>query len=212
MEYLTVNIEKLLAWAVAFFAYLEANMGTWSVSTTWVSEVRSKLTDLQNAHAVWANPATKTKAAHTDMEAKRRAFATAVEPLVQNVRSLPMLTPEDFDLLQINPPNRGHHPKKPRPKTWIVLTIKVYGQGVVEFHYHDVNTPSSVAKPPEAHEAVIRVGFAETELASTEELKDMVITVTRTPHRIVIPEHVGKRLYAAGEIGPWGPIVSVIVA
>jgi hypothetical protein len=220
MNYLSVNIEKLLAWSVAFFAYLEANMTTWNVSSTWVSEVKSKLTDLQNAYAVWANPATKTKAAHTDMETKRQIFAKAVEPLVQNLRSLPALTPEDYDLLQIAPPYTGSHRKKPQPKTWPVLTIKVHGQGVVELLYHDSDTPSSTAKPSEAAEVVIRMGFSEAIPASAEELKDMIITITRTPHHLTLPaERVGQKLHAAGawvnptgERGPWGPVVSAVVS
>jgi hypothetical protein len=221
MDYLTVNIEKLLVWAVVFFTYLKANMNAWGVSSTWVSDVESKLADLQAAHTVWINPATKTKAAHTDMEAKRVIFAKAIGPLVQNLRSLPTLTAADYDYLEITPPNKGHHPKHPRPKTWIVLTVKVHGQGVVDFHYHDENTPSSTAKPADAHEAVIRISFADAEPASAEELTDdMVITVTRTPHQVVFPaEHIGKRLHASGawvsptgERGPWGPVVSTIIA
>ncbi|MDR3195022.1 MAG: hypothetical protein LBT76_07015 [Tannerella sp.] len=220
MTYLPQNIEQLITWATVFFVCLKANIGTWGVNEVWVTEVETKFTDMQEAHTIWVNPATKTKAAHTDMEAKRTLFVKAVEPLVQNLKTLPMLTPMDYDLLGIPAPSSGHHPKYPTPTRWPELTLEVHGQGTVDVHYHDVETPSSTAKPHGVQEAVIRLGFLDHEPASADELTEKPVTMTRTPHRIVFSsEYSGKKLYAAGawlnptgERGPWGPIVKVVVS
>jgi hypothetical protein len=220
MEYLTINIELLLAWSAAFFSYLKTNMSTWGVSTAWVTEVETKLTDLQNAHAVWANPATRTKAAHTGMKAKRVIYVKAVEPLVQNLRTLPTLTLQDYDILQIAPPSKGPHPKYPPIITWPVLSFNIHGQGTIDLDYHDVETPLSRAKPRGAQSAFIRIGFRTEPPTSPEDLKDRLITITRAPHHLVLPpEYVGQKFWAVGawisttgEPGPWGPFVEGILA
>jgi hypothetical protein len=220
MNVLRGNIEQLIAWAIAFFTYLKAHMTAWGVSSTWVTDVENRFTALQNAYAVWVDPATKTKAAHTEMESKREEFVTAVEPLIQNLRMLPTVTPTDCNLLQITPRTTGHRPKFPPPETWPLLTVEVYGQCTADIHYRDVNTPLSRAKPHGVHEAVVRLGFAEETPASVDELTETPITLTRTPHRVVFPsDRAGKKLHAAaawvnptGERGPWGPVVSVILS
>jgi hypothetical protein len=220
MKILRGNIEQLIAWAVTFFAYLKTHLTTWGVSTAWVTEVETKFSDMQEAYNYWSNPATKTKAAHTDMEEKRKVFVKAVEPLIQNLRTLPTLTPPDYALLQITPSGSGPGPKKPVPSSWPLLTLGVHGQGVVDIHYRDVNTPLSKAKPDGAHEIVIRLGFNNEASASVDDLTETPITATRTPHRVTFPlERLGQRLHASGawvnptgERGPWGPIASVVVS
>ncbi|MDR2041310.1 MAG: hypothetical protein LBP98_03205 [Tannerella sp.] len=220
MNYVTVNIEQLLAWSAAFFSYLKTNMSTWGVSATWVTEVETKMTDVQHAYAVWANPATRTKAAHTDLLAKRVIYAKAIEPLVQNLRSLPTLALQDYDILQIAPPNKGPHPKYPPITTWPLLSLQVHGQGTVDLEYHDVETPLSRAKPRGAQSAFVRIGFRAEPPTSPEELTDVLLSITRTPHHLTLPpQYVGQKCWAVGawistvgEPGPWGPFVEVVLA
>ncbi|MDR1676520.1 MAG: hypothetical protein LBR86_08650 [Tannerella sp.] len=215
-----MNIERLLMWSETFFGYLNTKMTAWGVSAAWVAGAGAKLADLQRAHAVWVNPATRTKAAHADMEAKRAIYVDAVEPLVQNLRSLPMLEPQDYSILQIAPPNRGPRPKYPPIKTWPVLTVKVHGQCTVSLDYHDVETPLSRAKPRGAQSVLIRIGFPAETPDAPEDLTDMLLTLTRAPHRITFaPEYAGRKLCAigawistTGKQGSWGPFVEVILS
>ncbi|MDR2120525.1 MAG: hypothetical protein LBP64_06590 [Tannerella sp.] len=220
MKVLHGNIEVLLAWAASFFTYLKLNMLNWGISESWEKDVEIKLNDLQNAHSIWINPSTKTKASHTAMIEKRKVFVKAVEPLIQNLRSLPTLQPSDYDILQIAPPSSGRQPKYPPPVTWPVLTLDVLGQCTADLRYHDINTPLSIAKPRGVHEAVIRIGFSAETPESVDDLTETPVTITRTPYRLVFPlDNAGKKLHAAGawvnptgERGPWGPIVSVILS
>jgi hypothetical protein len=220
MHYLTMNIEQLLIWSISFFSYLNTKATEWGVNPTWVSEVEAKLTDLQNAHTIWVDPATRTKAAHTDMEAKRVIYVGAVEPLVQNLRSLPTLALQDYDILQIAKPSKGKHPHYPPIKTWPVLSLEVHGQCTADVDYHDVETPLSRAKVRGAQSVLVRLGFPAEIPAKPEDLTDMLITLTRAPHRITFgPEYAGRKLYAVGawvgttgEHGPWGPFVEVILS
>ncbi|MDR2119676.1 MAG: hypothetical protein LBP64_02200 [Tannerella sp.] len=220
MKVLYGNIDALLAWAVSFFTYLKLNMSNWGVSESWEKEVEIKLNDLQAAHGVWGNPASRTKAAHTEMMERRKVFVKAVEPLVQNLRSLPMLKPSDYDILQIAPPYSRRQYRHPPPETWPALTLDVLGQCTADLRYHDVNTPLSIAKPRGVHEAIVRLGFAAETPESVDDLTETLITITRTPHRLVFPlDAAGKKLHAAGawvnptgERGPWGPVVSVFLS
>ncbi|MDR2139450.1 MAG: hypothetical protein LBP50_07875 [Tannerella sp.] len=220
MNVLKGNIEQLIAWAISFFTCLKAHMATWGISATWVTEVENKFTDLQNAHATWVNPATRTKAAHTLMEEKRQLFVHAVEPMIQNLRTLPTLTPQDYNLLQIAPPSKGPGPAFPPPETWPLLTVEVHGQCTADIHYRDVNTPLSRAKPRGVHEAIVRMGFAEETPTSVDDLTETPLTLTRTPHRVVFPsDRAGKILHLVaawvnptGKRGPWGPVVSVFLS
>jgi hypothetical protein len=210
----------LIAWAVTFFTYLESHLASWSVSGLWVTEVHAKLDLMSKAYDVWANPATRTKAAHDDMEVKRTDFVKAVEPLVQNLKSLPGLTQYDYDMLQIPGPSGGHNPVLKVPKSWPLLTLVVKGQGSVEFHYNDSDTPNSTARPHGAQAAVVRMGFPGKAEPSIDDLTYAPLSMTRTPEVRLFPHmYVGQTLFAVaawvsptGERGSWGPMVKIVLS
>ncbi|MDR1455483.1 MAG: hypothetical protein LBJ01_07530 [Tannerella sp.] len=221
MSYLPQNMAALISWGDSFFVYLGAHQTEWGVSAPWVTEVSGKFDRMKASHDVWNNPATQTKAAHADMEEKRAAFEQGVEPLVQNLKTLPGLTPYDYEMLQIPEPGRGkHHPKYGKPKGWPLLWLAVQGQGSVEFHCNDVATPNSTARPRGVHEAVVRMGFTDKESPSIDDLTYTPLTMTRTPQRRLFPpEYAGQTLHAiaawvnpTGERGPWGPMVKIVVS
>jgi hypothetical protein len=217
--YLPRNIEKLIAWGTSFFVYLEANLAKWPVPGDWEKAVRDSFDALEAAYEKWSNPATQTKATHADMEAKRGLFEKAVEPLVQMLKSLPMLTPYDFEMLQIPAPGDRPYPRIGKPKTWPVLQMTVIGHGSVEFSYRDVETPDVTARPHGVSYAIVRMGFSEKENPSIDDLTYTPLVMTRTPQRRLFPpDCIGLTLHAisawvnpTGEQGPWSTMVKVVV-
>jgi hypothetical protein len=221
MSYLPRNVAELISWGDSFFVYLGAHQAEWGVSAPWVTEVHDRFDRLKASHDVWNNPATRTKAAHADMEEKRAAFKQGVEPLVQNLKTLPGVTSYDCERLRIPQSGRGGpHPKFGKPTGWPLLRLAVRGQGSVEFHYNDVATPNLTARPRGAREAVVRMGFSDKESPSVDDLTYMPLSMTRTPQRRLFPpEYAGQTLYAVaawvnptGERGPWGPRVKIVVS
>jgi hypothetical protein len=219
-DYIPQTDTLMLAWAEKFSQKITATPGAYGLMASDAAAIAASVTLFDNALQLVLDPATKTKSAVADKNAKKAVMLATLRNYAQTIkRNRGVSNDAKIDLgLRIN--DDGPSPI-PTPTTVPVLAVDSDVPLVQTVEFRDISTPDRKAKPEGVTGLMLAVAVAAAGAATpSPETTPVHGIATRQPYRVQfnsadrgkVAFYFGRWITGAGKVGPWSAVAQLSIA
>lgn len=217
-SYIPSRDSELDPWCLNFKTLIAANPTNYGLVAGDATAITNAFNSWHTAYLAATNPTTRTHATVTTKNEQKANVLTVVRGYAATIRANHAVSDE----LKIGLGLRIHDTQPtpiPPPSTYPMLTVAGMGQGLQDLRAADQATPTKRAKPEGAAGLLLfrAVGVAPI---TDPTLAGFLSFVSRTEYQShfisadngKIATYFARWTNAKGEVGPWGPPVSMPIA
>jgi hypothetical protein len=219
-DYIPSNDPVLSAWANNFSEKIAATPGAYGLMASDAAAIAAAFDLFDDALAQVLDPATKTKSAVADKNAKKATMLATMRNYAQTIkRNRGVSNDAKIDLgLRVSD---GSPTPIPAPTTVPVLAIASDMPLVQSVEFRDITTPDRKAKPEGVIGMMLVVVVAPAGAAVPNPENAPVHGIaTRNPYRVQftaeergkVAYYFGRWITGAGKVGPWSAMAQLSIA
>lgn len=217
-DYIPSPDAEALTWMQTFSGGISASVATYDLVAADATAIDAKVDAFASAHAVAANPATRTPVTVNLKEAARGEAESICRQYAARIKVNAGISDANKIAIGVRPINTDRVPVPP-PATSPLLNIVLATPGVQQLRYADSLTPDSGAKPAGAASLQLFVAVG-TAAAIDPDAADFRGAFTRNPLAVdfaaaddgKIATYFARWANLKGEVGPWSLPVSMRIA